>query len=285
MDVNALLAQAATAAEYQDQTEAPASFEYETPPAGYTTARFIGYVEVGKQKQRAFEGVEKPDAPMVRLTFELNGPKHITEYEKDGEKKVRTNLIRTSVTLSTHDKAGFSKLFKKMAAGRQDIKHMAQMLGEGFLIMVTHSKSKDGKKTYANIKDDGVWGVGAPCTTDPITNETTILNVPEATQPIQFFLWSAPTKEQWDSIFIDGDYEKEVDGVKQTISKNFIQNQCLEASNFVGSPLEAMLADIGGSITSELAAPPAEEKKPEPKPAPKEAPAPVADDPLAALGL
>ena len=280
MDVNALLNQAAAAAEHQDQTEAPASFEYETPPAGYTTARFVGYVEVGKQKQRAFEGVEKPDAATVRLTFELNGPKHINEYEHDGEKKVRYNVIRTSVTLSTHEKAGFAKLFKKMKAGREDIKHMAQMLGEGFLIMVTHSKSKDGKKTYANIKDDGVWGVGAPCTTDPITNETTILKVPEATQPIQFLLWASPTKEQWDSVFIDGSYEKEVDGVTQTISKNFIQNQCLEASNFVGSPLEAMLADIGNGIIDEVAAPPAEKK-----PAPKAEPAPVADDPLAALGL
>ena len=282
MDMNTLLAQAATAADYQDQTEAPASFEYETPAAGYTTARFVGYVEVGKQPQRAFEGVQKPDAYTVRLTFELNGPKHITEYEHDGEKKVRYNMIRTSVTVSSHEKAGFAKLLKKMAAGREDIKHMAQMLGEGFLIMVTHSKSKDGKKTFANIKDDGVWGVGAPCTTDPITNETTILKVPEATQPIQFLLWAAPTKEQWDSIYIDGSYEKEVEGVTKTISKNFIQNQCLEASNFVGSPLEVVIAGIGSGILDNVPTPPAEKK---PAPTPKAAPAPVSDDPLAALGL
>ena len=283
MAVSALIAQALAAGEHTDQTEAPASFEYETPPEGFTVARFVGYVEVGKQPQRAFEGVEKPDAPTVRLTFELNGPAHRTEYEKDGEKHVRTNLLRTSLTISSHEKAGFYKLLKKMAAGRENIKHMAEMLGEGFLIKVTHSKSKDGKKTYANMKEDGVWNIGAPAHQDVITNQTTILEVPPATAAEQLLLWAAPSEEQWTSIFIDGSTEREVDGKKVVISKNFLQLQAMEASNFVGSPLEALVAGLSG-LADPLAsaAPAADAPKEETPPAPA---APAADDPLAAIGL
>ncbi len=274
---SALFAQAAAAATVSDQTAAPAAFEYQTPPEGFTVARFVGYVEVGKQPQRAFEGVEKPDAPTVRLTFELNGPAHCTEYEKDGEKRVRTNIIRTALTISAHEKSGFSKLLKKMAAGRENIKHMAEMLGEGFLIKITHSKSKDGKKTYANMKEDGVWNISAPAHTDVITNQTTILDVPEATVDGQLLLWDMPTQEQWDSVFIDGSTEREVEGKTIVTSKNFIQEQALSASNFVGSPLEALVAGAAG-ITDEIVkdAPVAD--------APKEE-APAAADPLAALGL
>jgi len=282
-----LLNQAAAAAEITDQTQAPASYEYEVPPAGFTTARFIGYVEVGKQPQRAYEGVEKPDAATVRLTFELNGPKHVTEYEHDGEKKTRTNIIRQTLTISTHEKANFAKLLKKMSGGRDDVKHMAQMLGEGFLIQITHSKSKDGKTTYANMKQDGAWNIGAPSVTDPVTNEVRVLTVPEATQPIQLLLWDNPSEEQWNSIFIDGEYEKEIDGKKVVVSKNFIQEQAQTASNFEGSALETLLSGIG-DVVADIAEVP--EEKPAPKKAKKaakkaEPEAPAETDPLADLGL
>ena len=272
-----LLDQAIAAAETTDQTAAPKTFEYEVAPAGYTTARFIGYVEVGKQKQRAYEGVEKPDAAEVRLSFELNGPKHKTTYEHEGETKTRTNVIRQSITISMHERANFAKLLKKMIGGREGIKHMAQMLGEGFLIMISHSKSKDGKKTYANMKQDGVWAIGAPITTDPITNEINTLNVPEATQDIQLLLWDTPSKEQWDSVFIDGEYNKTVDGVTTTVSKNFIQGIAMQASNFTGSALESLVIGTD-DLVKELAAP-------APAPAPVAADPLATNDPLAALGL
>ena len=280
-----LLAQAKTAGETTDQTEVQSGFVYEVAPAGYTTARFIGYVETGKQPQRAFEGVAKPDAPEVRLTFELNGPKHTVEYEHEGEKKTRTNTQRENIAISMNEKANFHKLLNKMIAGRSGIKHMAEMLGEGFLIKLSHNKSKDGKKTYANMKTtaDG-WQIGAPATTDPITNETTVLKVPEATQDIQLLLWDTPTADQWASVFIDGTYEREVDGVKVTKSKNFIQDECMSASNFVGSPLEALVAGTDDLI-KELTAPAKEEKPVVKEEAAPEADALVTDDPLKALGL
>ena len=281
MDMTTLAAQAAASAAVDDQTVEKSSFVYEVPAEGYTTARFVGYVEVGAQPQRPFQGVEKADAPEVRLTFELNGPKHKTEYkDAAGNDAVRYNTQREKITIGSNEKSNFQKLLKKMLAGRTDIKHMAQMLGEGFLIKLKHNKSKDGEKTYANMKVDGVWDIGAPAVTDPISNETTILEVPAATMPIQLLLWGAPSQEQWASIFIDGTYTKKDGDNTIEVSKNFIQEEAMSASNFVGSAIEAM---IGGAaiadITKEMASPKEEEKAEAPKEAAE------ADDPLAALGL
>ena len=271
-----LMEQITAAAAVTDQTTVSTGFVREVAPAGFTTARFVSYIEVGKQPQRAFQGVEKPDAHEVRLTFELNGPKHTTTYEADGETKTRTNLIRITNTISNNEKSNFYKLLQKMTYGRNDIKHMAQMLGEGFLVKVTHNKSKDGTKTYANLKSD-VWDIGEPATTNPTTNETNILAVPEATQDVQLLLWNTPSKEQWDTIFIDGEYTREVAGQQVTKSKNFIQELAMSASNFQGSPLEALV--MGGTV-EELMAPPAPAA-----PAPAPVAAPEDADPLAALGL
>ncbi|MDG1314914.1 MAG: hypothetical protein P8P29_05255, partial [Flavobacteriaceae bacterium] len=192
MDLTALVAQAHAAAETSDQSVQEGGFKREVAPAGFTTARFVGYVETGHQAQNPYQGVEKPDAPEVRLTFELNGPKQITTYQKDGETHTASNAQRERITIGSNEKSNFQKLFKAMLAGRSDIKHMAMLLGEGFLIKINHNQSKDGKKTYANMKVDGVWNIQAPAVTDPISNETTILDVPAATMPIQLLLQAAP---------------------------------------------------------------------------------------------
>jgi hypothetical protein len=285
MDLTALAAQAAAAAETSDQSVQEGGFTREVAPAGFTTARFVGYVETGHQEQNPYQGVAKPDAPEVRLTFELNGPKQITTYQKDGETHTASNSQRERITIGTSEKSNFQKMFKAMLAGRSDIKHMAMLLGEGFLIKISHSQSKDGKKTYANMKVDGVWNIQAPAVTDPITNETTILDVPAATMPIQLLLQAAPTKEQWDSIFIDGTYTKKDGDNEIQVSKNFIQEECMASSSFVGSPLEAMLAGLSGvtdGVANGAAGGAAGGVAAEPKPVP--APT-VANDPLAALNL
>ena len=281
MDLTALAAQAAQAAETADQSVQEGGFKREVAPAGFTTARFVGYVETGHQPQNPYQGVEKPDAPEVRLTFELNGPKQINEYQKDGETHTFTNSQREKITIGVNEKSNFQKLFKAMLAGRSDIKHMAMLLGEGFLIKITHNQSKDGKKTYANMKTDGVWNIQAPAVTDPISNETTILDVPAATLPIQLLLQAAPTKEQWDSIFIDGTYTKKEGDKEIQVSKNFLQEECKAASSFVGSALEAMIAGLSG-VADVIATEPKKEAAPTPEPKPEPT---VADDPLAALGL
>ena len=73
---------------------------------------------------------------------------------------------------------------------------------------------------------------------DPVTKQP--YAIPAASDELfKLFLWERPTKECWDSLYIDG--TNETTGK----SKNFIQNKCLSAKNFPGSPLEAMLMGLG----------------------------------------
>lgn len=231
----------------QDQTETSTGFTRSVPAAGPAVARFVGYVEVGSHIKQ-FEGKDKPSAPQVWVTFELHG-RHVEKREKDGKEVVFHPTITEKLPLSLNSKASFKKLFKAMVAGRDGITNMTQMLGEAFLLRITHNTdSKDPKKIYANLKADGAWGVGAPYKEDLETGEAIKLNVPEATDGSgQVLIWDAPSEEQWESIFIDGTYEKKVGDETVNVSKNFIQETCLQATNFEGSPLQAMLA-AGGKI-------------------------------------
>lgn len=222
--------------------------DFKPPAAGTTVGRFVDYIELGFQKQKPYKGKEKPDAETVQITFELLGKNYVREIEVDGKKKEIADRISFPLTVSLHEKSNFSKLFRKMRYGRDDIKHMAQMLGEAFKITIIHNPSeKDPKKIYANINDsDGNYLVGAPVKqiTDDEGNvtETKKLAVREALSPLRMFLWDDPTQEMWDSIFIDGDRTvKDKNGKETTQSKNWLQEKIQKSSGFEGSPIQAFL--------------------------------------------
>ena len=293
---------AALAAETEDQTETQVAGEYEreVPAAGPHVGRFVEYIELGMHKQKPFQGKAKPDAEMVRIVFELLHPKKsIIEYEADGVKKVRGQLISITIKKSLSEKASFKKLFNSMTYGRAGIRHMAQMLGEPFLLTVTHNvvKGNDGKDvTYANISRDGVYLIGAPQITDPMTEVVTKLPVREPTVPVRLFLWDHPTKETWDSLYIDGTREvKNADGTTTQQSKNWLQEKIMSAVNYNGSPLHALLNEVADlpleeSVTVASAEP---KKTPNVEKAKKStagttttaSPSNSAEDALAALGL
>jgi len=238
----------ASAAELQDQSETVASVDFAPPAAGPTVGRFIEYIEYGKQKQKPYQGKPKPDAQEVRLTFELLAPKNIKEIEiEGGGKKEIADRINITLAIKLGDKAAFKKLFTKMTYGRNNIKHMAQMLGEAFVLEVLHNKAKEGDKIYANIRDaQGEWKVSPPFVKDPISGNIKKYNVPPAKSPIKIFLWANPTKETWDSLFIDGTREvKEGDVVKQ-VSKNWLQERILGATDYKGSKLEDLITKVDG---------------------------------------
>jgi hypothetical protein len=253
MDMNALVAQAkSSTAALENQTEARGGgdFEHEVPPAGFTPARFIGYIELGKRKQRPYQGKEKPDAEEVRLEFELNGPKHQRKVVVDGVEQTFTNRIAIKITKKITDRGSFFKLMTKMLYGRESITHMAQLLGEGFLIQIRHEEGeKDGKKRiYASMRDtDGNFMIGAPVVVDPLSNESRPVPVPEPTQAVKLLLWHAPTMEQWNSLFIDGSRTfKDEKGVERTVSKNWLQEDIVQnALNYEGSALQALLGGVG----------------------------------------
>lgn len=262
---NTLLDQAKASTDDQTVTT---EFVNDISPAGPTFARFVGYVEVGVRAQRPYQGVDKKPCAEVRLTFELNGPKHTREIELEGgEKKIVTNVISVKITKKQADNSGFIKLFRKMTYGR-DIKNFAQMLGEPFLITIVHAegKDKDGKDvTYANMKDSEFnYLIGAPAQVNPATGETVHFDVPEARIALRLLLWDQPTDLQWKSLFIDGTKTVKRDGKDVEISRNWLQEDIVtNALNIGGSPLEIMLAGMDDlEMPGDTAAP---EEVPEPK--------------------
>jgi hypothetical protein len=105
------------------------------------------------------------------------------------------------------------------------------------------AKAKAGAKPkYANFQNGGAYTLSAPRIEDPSgEEEVKIIAVPELRDSMKLFLWNNPTKECWESLFIDGTREK--DGVQ--ISKNWMQEILLSALDFNGSPLHQMLEGAG----------------------------------------
>jgi len=233
----------------QDQSEVKTGgdFEYVPPVAGPTFARFIEYIELGKHVKK-YLGKDKPSASQVRVVFELVHPKNIKEIEVEGGgKKKIADRIKVDMPLSMSDKSKFYKLFKIMQAGRSDITHMAEMLNEGFIVIVKHNADeKNPKIVYANIWDGTKWDVQQPVQVDVLAGTTTKLPVPEPISPLKIFLWDNPTKDTWDSLFIDG--ERDIKDDKGVVtgkeSKNKTQELLLSATDYPGSALNVLLQGV-----------------------------------------
>lgn len=280
------------AKEIEDQSEVQAGgdFEYTPPAAGRTVGRFIEYIELGKHVEM-YEGKPKPPAEMVRVTFEFTLPDRVKEVEIDGVKKKIAERISYNMPKKFTEKAKYYKLFKAMTYGRDSITHMAEMLGEAFVFDIKHNTKGEGdkKKTFANLYQDSTWGVFAPRSVDPLTNVSTDLSskVPEALSPLRIFIWDIPTKETWDSLFIDGEREVKDGDTTKKVSKNWLQERLLSATDFGGSALEQMLNDIPDLPTSGTGTQASNEKQ---ENAPAENPSENAtvnpdEDPMKALGF
>ena len=257
--MNALLGQVNKSVEnkrVQDQTEEKSGFTREPIPEskGYPS-RFIGYVEVGDRKSADYQGQKKPNARKAYLYFQLLSKKVAQEIEVDGVKKTIYPIHREMVDVKTGEKANLTKLFKRMAAGRSHLTHIAQMLGEPFKTGIAHNVKGEGadKKIYENArtKDDG-WLISPPVVEvldDDGEPTTKVLNVAEARDPIRLLLWDDPSPEQWESIkmrpyqYGEGDNKKTFDG-------GHLQFECINnALDFEGSALQAMLA---GSVLPDM---------------------------------
>lgn len=248
IDIRALANQAA---ELEDQTETTTFTESAPPPVGLTVGRFVEYIDLGMQPRNPYLGKPKPPADTVLLVFELLAPRNIHEPVEGQEGSTRwADRIILKITKSTNEKAGFYKLFLAMTYGRADIKHMAQMLGEAFIMDISHNegKGKDGKpgRIYPSIKNAAKeWTVRSPYLLDPITQVRTDVPVPPAITPLRAFVWKLASKETWDSLFIDGSREvKDASGETVVKSKNWIQETILGATNFPGSPVEQVVKGL-----------------------------------------
>lgn len=241
-----------------DQTK-QSEFTDNLPKEGPHMGRFIWYVEIGKhlKKGNPKYKTKDEDQNQALLGFELTGKKSISEYEKDGEKKeFHPMLTANHIKISGHVKSPFKKLFDIMRAGsvsNSSATHFIQLLNEPVVAKVKHNTVED--KTYANWRDDeGNFMVQPPVFTNPETLETQRVNVPPAQEEnFKVLIWDQPTKEQWDSLYIDGTHtrkeKRKVDGKEVEVevehSNNWIQDLILKAKNFKGSPLHDLLEGLG----------------------------------------
>lgn len=221
---------------------------------GVCLIRFKDYIEYGVHTSK---GKFPKTQPMAMLTFAVVTPRHTSQYEKDGVEKTMQHNITVRVPISTSTKSNYVRLFTAMNY-LQKFKFFHEMLGGGFLAEILHNTTGEGKdaKTYANLYTQDNMTIKAPVKVDPMENTTVDIPVPELLDPIRGLLWEQPNKEMWDSLFIDGTYEK--DG--KDVSKNWIQNLCSSAEDWNGSAVfkllngeakvEDELADIGDVTAS-----------------------------------
>ena len=130
--------------------------------------------------------------------------------------------------------------------------HVQGRVGEAFLVRVVHNKrpAADDKpeRTYANIKGaEGTWLVQATRLDDPIAGTSTPVPVPEAAAALKLLLWDRPSKQQLDTLFIDGTRTvKDEKGAEREVSRNWLQEDIVQnALNYEGSALEALIGGLG----------------------------------------
>lgn len=186
-------------------------------PKGPYNCRMIEYVEYGKiVPTHNGKPTGRPAALNTRIGFCFYGP--------NGEEVYVRSL---KMPISNHEKANAKKLFDRMNY-TGTLKHLAQGLNKCFR-MELDVQEKEGRE-YNTMKFETLSPLPK---FDPETGEPIVLPEFDAEQ-IKLFLWSNPTKETWDALYIDGTDDKGK-------SKNFIQEDILKATDYEGSPLQALL--------------------------------------------
>lgn len=246
-----------------DHTKAPEHRDIERAVAapGKALARLREYIEIGKHDTKSALYPNKTPERKARFIFELCTPRHIQVIKQEGKEDLLIpHVLAVTVTMPptgkpAHPKSAYAKLFGKLNYDGK-LTHPAQALGRAFIIDIIAGYDKDdyeggkpkegAKQKYANFKDaDGAFLVSAPRVTDPLTNDVTEVNVPEIKGALKIFLYDRPTKETWDSLFIEGT-TTDKDG--KTVSKNWLQELILKALDFQGSKLQELLVGAGTTL-------------------------------------
>lgn len=270
-----------------DQTKTVAGggdFKREVLAEGPCKLRFVGYVELGTHVKK-FKGQDKK-SKRVRLAFEVTGPKHPPRVADDGT--VYPNLAYIEENLTQSEKGNWPKLFSLLNHERAAT-HAVELLGKAYIGRIVHRKWKKrddpaDKESWTGVdvelRDDTGYTVRAPFRDDPDTGDVIPVKVDPATVPLQVFLWNAPDLEQWESIYIAGEYPERKDEktgkvIKPAASKNVLQNKIKAAIDFKGSPIYDLLVAKGLDLSVELN-PEDEGEEADEAPAAQSKPAPAA---------
>lgn len=189
---------------------------FKLAPEGKRKARLIGYVELGKQENR-FDPAKDP-ADQFRLRFALFGTDC---QEEDG---TPITIDSRDITISKFERANAVKLFAQMCP-KKDADHFMQLLGRVFWVEIVHNKSKDGKKTYANLKQESI----KPGVKDLLDDEDNVIGVTpiaceEAPEKMyHIFEWAVPSADDFKAL------------------KPWDKSDIRKATNFPGSALEQLV--------------------------------------------
>lgn len=231
--------------------------DYTPPAAGPCRLRLVSYIELGMHMGE-YQGKPKKNNKVV-LVFEVSGPKHPAAVLDDGTKV--PHRIKVTENLSMSEKARFSKLFAALNWEGKST-HCVELVGKPFKGTIVHRtyKRRDGKEGVAAELYDkarGTWTIEPPRyeVVDPEsgpTGEFATLKVDPAIGPLKAFVWDLADKEQWDSIFIEGEYPERKDDkgvvVAPAKSKNEFQLAIMSAVNFKGSPIHEVLLTAGAKL-------------------------------------
>ena len=222
-------------------------------PTGTAIVRLSTYVEFGKHVE-TFAGQAKPPTLQFKLGFRIVGGGGKNKEGK-GEKYVQAdgNLPYISdffdTAMSQHEKSKAVKYFNALNRVGNKATHFVQKVAEQCLYTVPITVVTKAGKEYNHIDFSNL---------QPALNsefeEYANTDLPQLKEEhIQVFLWDSPTKEMWDSIEIKGQWEARTDDSGAVISpaksKNFLQEKCIAAIDFEGSPLELLLQEQGASYT------------------------------------
>lgn len=224
-------------------------------PKGTALVRLCSYIEFGSHIQ-TFDGKPKPAAPMFKLSFMIVGGVGLNEEgkpEKYVQEAGRYPMISTfEVPMSLHEKSKAVKYFNALNRVGNKATHFVQKVSEQcvYALTIGHKTATSGRNAGKTVQD-----IDYTTLQFALDQETGLpREAPELKEEdIQVFLWNQPSKAMWDSIYIEGEWEEKKDDSGKVLyparSKNFLQERCLQAVDFDGSPLQTFLSEQDGGYT------------------------------------
>lgn len=220
-----------------------------TLPAGKALAVLTGYIESGLAAHE-YQGKSKPPTREMKLIFTIVGGIGMnTEGQPENyvlEAGQYPSIGTFFISVSNNEKSKAVKWFQRMRQncfGSGGEISFAQFLGKAFLLPITHQQGKkDGKDTiYVNIDPATVDKPIDPMTLQPYA----IPEVPD--EAYKLLLWDAPTKEQWDSLYIETPEDAEK-------SRNYLQEHLMQSLDFGTSKLAMLLGVAEAGVAQQVAA-------------------------------
>lgn len=181
-------------------------------PGGYP-GRLVQLIDLGLQKQRVFEGKEKPPAHMIYLTYELVDEFMIDEDGNPIEDKPRWISEEFPLYNLKSEKARSTQRYKVFDPDIEDDGDWAEQLSKPCIVNIVNNKS--GDNVYDNVRDI------APM------RPKEAAKCPELVNPTKLFDLSDPDLEVFRSL------------------PEWLQDKIKNNLEYPGSPLEELLK--GGS--------------------------------------